>query len=69
MEALARTKTVVFDKTGTLTQGVFEVEAIHPNGISKEELLSCAAHVNQFSTHPIAVALRKTFGEINSPKK
>ena len=63
MEALARTKTVVFDKTGTLTQGIFEVEAIHPNGISKEELLSCAAHVNQFSTHPIAVALRKTFGE------
>ncbi|ERJ76039.1 cadmium-exporting ATPase [Prevotella disiens JCM 6334 = ATCC 29426] len=63
MEALARTKTVVFDKTGTLTQGIFEVEAIHPNGISKEELLSCAAHVNQFSTHPIAVALRKTFGK------
>lgn len=63
MEALARTKTVVFDKTGTLTQGIFEVEAIHPNGISKQELLSCAAHVNQFSTHPIAVALRKTFGE------
>ena len=58
MEALARAKTIVFDKTGTLTHGVFEVEAVHPNQLSEQELLHLAAHVEQYSNHPIAVALR-----------
>ncbi|MBF1386839.1 heavy metal translocating P-type ATPase [Prevotella aurantiaca] len=57
MEALARTKTIVFDKTGTLTRGVFEVESIHPNNISEQQLLHLAAHVEQYSNHPIATAL------------
>ena len=57
MEALARTKTIVFDKTGTLTHGVFEVESIHPNNISEQQLLHLAAHVEQYSNHPIATAL------------
>lgn len=61
MEALARAKTIVFDKTGTLTRGVFEVEAIHPNQFSEQELLHLAAHVEQFSTHPIAIALRNAY--------
>ena len=58
MEALARAKTIVFDKTGTLTHGVFEVEAVHPNQLSEQELLHLAAHVEQNSNHPIAAALR-----------
>lgn len=58
MEALARAKTIVFDKTGTLTRGVFEVEAVHPNELSEQELLHLAAHVEQYSNHPIAAALR-----------
>lgn len=58
MEALARAKTIVFDKTGTLTHGVFEVEAVHPNKLSEQELLHLAAHVEQYSNHPIAAALR-----------
>lgn len=58
MEALARAKTIVFDKTGTLTHGVFEVEAVHPNELSELELLHLAAHVEQYSNHPIAAALR-----------
>lgn len=58
MEALARVKTIVFDKTGTLTHGVFEVEAVHPNQLSEQELLHLAAHVEQYSNHPIAAALR-----------
>ncbi|MGP1546432.1 MAG: heavy metal translocating P-type ATPase [Prevotella intermedia] len=58
MEALARAKTIVFDKTGTLTHGVFEVEAVHPNQLSEQELLHLAAHVEQYSNHPIAAALR-----------
>ena len=58
MESLARAKTIVFDKTGTLTHGVFEVEAVHPNQLSEQELLHLAAHVEQYSNHPIAAALR-----------
>lgn len=58
MEALARAKTIIFDKTGTLTHGVFEVEAVHPNELSEQELLHLAAHVEQYSNHPIAAALR-----------
>ena len=63
MEALARAKTIVFDKTGTLTHGVFEVEAVHPNQLSEQELLHLAAHVEQYSNHPIAAALRNAYKE------
>ena len=65
MEALARAKTIVFDKTGTLTHGVFEVEAVHPNQLSEQELLHLAAHVEQYSNHPIAAALRNAHKEIS----
>ena len=61
IDALARLGTVAFDKTGTLTKGVFEVTAIHPNDISADELLHLAAHVERYSTHPIAVSLREAF--------
>lgn len=61
MDALARLGTVAFDKTGTLTKGVFEVTAIHPSDISADELLHLAAHVERYSTHPIAVSLRTAF--------
>lgn len=61
MDALARLGTVAFDKTGTLTKGVFEVVAIHPSNISADELLHLAAHVERYSTHPIAVSLRTAF--------
>lgn len=61
LEALAKTGTVVFDKTGTLTQGVFEVTAVHPDCIDENELLHMAAHVERYSTHPIAVSLRNAY--------
>ncbi len=62
MDTLARTSTVVFDKTGTLTKGKFEVEAIHPENLDEKELLHLAAHVERFSTHPIAMSLKTAFG-------
>ena len=62
LEALAKIGTVVFDKTGTLTQGVFAVSAVHPNDIAPEQLLHLAAHVERFSTHPIALSLRQAYG-------
>lgn len=61
METLARVRTVVFDKTGTLTRGVFAVDAVHPEEISEQELLHLAAHVERYSTHPIAAALRAAY--------
>ncbi len=62
MDTLAATGTVVFDKTGTLTKGKFEVEAIHPKDLDERELLHLAAHVERYSTHPIAQSLKAAFG-------
>ena len=61
MDALAKLSTVVFDKTGTLTRGTFDVEAIHPERLSEHELLHLAAHVERYSTHPIALTLRMAY--------
>ena len=62
IDTLAKAATVVFDKTGTLTRGVFSVTAVHPADLSEHELLHLAAHVERFSTHPIAQSLREAFG-------
>ena len=61
MDTLANLRTVVFDKTGTLTKGVFAVDAVHPSTLDASELLHLAAHVESYSTHPIATALRDAF--------
>lgn len=61
LETLSKVKTVVFDKTGTLTKGVFQVTAAHPQEMSEKELLHLAAHVEQYSTHPIAASLRAAY--------
>ena len=63
MDALSKLSTVVFDKTGTLTRGTFDVEAIHPERLSEHELLHLAAHVERYSTHPIALALRMAYAD------
>ncbi len=61
LEALAKVGTVVFDKTGTLTEGVFDVTAVHPEIIGEKELLHLAAHVERYSSHPIAVSLKNAY--------
>ena len=61
METLSRLGTVVFDKTGTLTKGRFEVNAVHPEVLDEKALLHLAAHVERYSTHPIAAALRNAY--------
>ena len=61
LELLADAETVVFDKTGTLTKGVFDVSAVHPDVIEKTELLHLTAHVERYSTHPIANSLRAAY--------
>ena len=59
MEVLAKIDTVVFDKTGTLTKGVFAVDDVHPNLISKAELLDIAACCESFSSHPVAQSIER----------
>ncbi|MCR4819344.1 MAG: cadmium-translocating P-type ATPase [Fretibacterium sp.] len=69
LEMLSEADCVAFDKTGTLTRGVFEVVAVHPEknplrgpGVPDETaLLHLAAHVERYSTHPIASSLRKAY--------
>ncbi len=77
LEALTKLDTVVFDKTGTLTKGVFEVDAVHPfaahpqdsplecTEVKEKRLLHLAAHVESFSTHPIAISLRNAYPHID----
>lgn len=63
LEALAETEIVVFDKTGTLTKGVFNVQEIHPEGVSKEELLELTAHAENYSNHPISLSLKRAYSK------
>lgn len=69
METLAKIGIIVFDKTGTLTKGKFEVNAIHPNKINENQLLHLAAHVERFSTHPIAISLKNAYPNENDDCK
>ena len=69
LETLSKVRTVVMDKTGTLTKGIFEVDAVHPistNCISENpsearQLLHYSAHVERYSTHPIAATLKNAY--------
>ena len=61
LEALASTEIAVFDKTGTLTKGVFEVQKIETNNISKDELLEIAAYAENYSNHPIAKSIKNAY--------
>jgi len=58
LDALSTLDCLLFDKTGTLTRGEFTVHTIENEPhISKEKLLSIAAHAEQFSSHPIAKSI------------
>ena len=63
LETLSKAKTFVFDKTGTLTEGRFAVSKVLPAaGVTKDELLKFAAYVENFSTHPVAQAVKAAYG-------
>jgi Cd2+/Zn2+-exporting ATPase len=59
LEQLAKTGIVAMDKTGTMTKGVFEVNGIHHSTMGDRELLEITAHAEAFSTHPIALSIRR----------
>jgi len=59
IETLARVDHFVFDKTGTLTEGRLSLAEILPLGVlSADEVLHCAAWLEQASEHPLGRALR-----------
>ena len=58
LEALAAAKSFVFDKTGTLTTGKLRVaKTVTLSDYSESEILSLAAAVEEYSSHPIARAI------------
>jgi Zn2+/Cd2+-exporting ATPase len=61
LEILSKTEIIVFDKTGTLTKGVFNVQEIHSDVISKEELLELTAYAESYSNHPISLSLKRAY--------
>ncbi|MDR3216238.1 MAG: cadmium-translocating P-type ATPase [Clostridiaceae bacterium] len=64
IDALARVNTVVFDKTGTLTEGTFRVTEVVPaDGVTEARILEAAALAESYSSHPIAVSLRRAYGK------
>ncbi|MBE6631254.1 MAG: heavy metal translocating P-type ATPase, partial [Ruminococcaceae bacterium] len=69
IEALASADTVAFDKTGTVTKGSFKTENIYSLGISEEELVELAAHIEAFSKHPVAKALTDAYGRETDREK
>ncbi|HZK28447.1 MAG TPA: heavy metal translocating P-type ATPase [Thermoclostridium sp.] len=69
LEALAKTEIIAFDKTGTLTKGVFNVQEINPEEISKEDLLELAAYAESYSNHPISKSIIAAYAkEIDNNK-
>ena len=62
LELLSKLDTVVFDKTGTLTKGSFQVQSIEPEE-KKQELLEIAAHLENYSNHPIANSIKDAYGK------
>ena len=63
LETLSKVKIVAFDKTGTITKGNFAVTSVHRSPIDEKKLLEYAAHVEGFSSHPIAGSIREAYGK------
>lgn len=67
LDQLANIQNVVMDKTGTLTEGVFEVqEVIIQPEFDRNEILRMVNSIESQSTHPIATAIHKLVGKIDS---
>lgn len=59
LESLSKCKVVAFDKTGTLTQGNFEITKIQAVEKFKGKILYFANICEQYSNHPIALAIKQ----------
>lgn len=67
VEALSKVDCFVFDKTGTLTTGKIKVGSVTAFGdMSEEQILSYCASAEEYSTHPIALAIKTKAKESNA---
>lgn len=58
IERMSKATTVLFDKTGTLTESQPEILGIEPHlSVDSSELISIAASMERFSTHPVGKAI------------
>lgn len=70
LETLCKAKVVVFDKTGTITSGSPEVTDVLPiDGKSREDILAELAFLESGSTHPLALAIKRSVAETTILKK
>ncbi|HRI20525.1 MAG TPA: heavy metal translocating P-type ATPase [Panacibacter sp.] len=63
LDVVTKVNAIVMDKTGTLTKGVFKVQEVVVNNITKDELIKVTAAIEKNSTHPIAKAVVDYAGE------
>jgi len=59
LDELCELDGLIMDKTGTLTKSQFKISEIKAYNASEDELLDTACALQRYSTHPIALALRK----------
>lgn len=59
LELLSKCDTIVLDKTGTITQGKPQVTDIYPFGITEKQLMIYAGMIEQYSKHPLALAIQE----------
>lgn len=63
LDDLVNIDTIIFDKTGTITEGVFEVTKIYSVNNKDAELLKLASEAEANSNHPIALSIKKAYGQ------
>ncbi len=70
LDSIANIQNVVMDKTGTLTKGVFDVQEVNiKTEFNKEEILQMVNALESQSTHPVATAIQKYVGKVNTEIK
>lgn len=68
LEQFAPVRTIIFDKTGTLTTGKFSINQLSVYGIDEQEAKEVLVKLEQFSTHPLAIAIVKEWKAFNSTR-
>ena len=67
LDSIANIQNVVMDKTGTLTKGVFDVQEVNiKTEFNKDEILQMVNALESKSTHPVATAIQKYVGNVNT---
>ncbi|MEO6119707.1 MAG: heavy metal translocating P-type ATPase [Terriglobales bacterium] len=68
LERIGQCRTLIFDKTGTLTYGRPDVtEVLCASGFERREVLRLVASLEQYSRHPLAIALIKAAQQAGLP--